>query len=264
MKRVNRTSNFQITVELTNDNFIASPNPAHRARLVTTRLGELAQELDTLDRTVSNYVHGGSFAKIYDRSQSHIAAQDIMEDWQTPIMAEMARSVSAGSGDVLEIGFGRGVAADFVQSHTPKSHTLIECNGAVIEDFFHPWRSQYDGRDIKLVEGFWEDTLDSLPLFDGILFHTYPLTEDEYVERVQRSVTFAAHFFEHAAKHLNSGGRFTYLTMEEDSLSRAHQRALLEHFAEFHVSKINDLEIPEDTRDAHWGNSMVMVTAIGR
>jgi len=100
--------------------------------------------------------------------------------------------------------------------------------------------------------------------FDGILFHTYPLSDDEYVERVQRSVTFAAHFFEHAAAHLKPGGRFTYLTMEEDSLSRAHQRLLLEHFASFNISQLTGLDVPEDTRDAHWAKSMVLVEAIGK
>ena len=182
-----------------------------------------------------------------------------MEDWQTPIMAAMAKAAAHNQGDVLEIGFGRGVAAEFVQSHAPKSHTLIECNQAVIEDFYVPWRSQHSTRDIRMVEGFWEDTLASLGKFDGILFHTYPLSDDEYVERVQRSVTFAAHFFEHAAAHLKPGGRFTYLTMEEDSLSRAHQRLLLQHFGSVNISQITDLEVPEETRDAHWARTMLLV-----
>lgn len=264
MRRVSRSEQYQITVELTDDDFIASPNPAQRARLVTLRLGELAHELDALDQAVSDFVPGGTVETIEDRTQGRIAAQDIMEDWQTPIMRAMADAVTVQGGTVLEIGFGRGVAAGFIQANTPGSHTIIECNRAVIDDFFTPWAAQYSGRDIRLAEGLWEDRLGELGRFDGILFHTYPLTSDEYVERVQRSVTFAAHFFEHAANHLKPGGHFSYLTMEEDSLSRAHQRLLLEHFTGYHVSRIDNLDVPDDTRDAHWSSSMVLITAIGK
>jgi len=264
MRRISRTENFQITVELKQDAYIATPNPAQRARVVSTRLGELAHELDALDQAASAFVTGGAPEAVADRAQARLAAENIMEDWQKPIMAEMARAVTHNQGDVLEIGFGRGIAAQFVQDHTPASHTLIECNRAVIEDFFDPWREKHATRDIRMVEGFWEDTLDALGKFDGILFHTYPLSDDEYVERVQRSVTFAAHFFDHAAAHLKPGGKFSYLTMEADSLSRAHQRLLLENFASFSISQISGLNVPDDTRDAHWSQNMVLVEAVGK
>ena len=264
MRRVTRSENYELSAALTNDQFLQSPNEAQRARLLTTRLAELAQELDALDQAVKTYVPGGSVEALNDRSQDRIAAEKIMEDWQTPIMAAMAKAVSASECSVLEIGFGRGVAADFVQTHMPASHTIIECNRSVIEDFYDPWVAGYSGRDIRIVEGLWEDTLPGLERFDGILFHTYPLTADEYVERVQRSVTFAAHFFEHAANHLKPGGKFTYLTMEEDSLSRAHQRLLFQHFSGFEISQIHDLDVPEDTADAHWSQSMVLITAVAK
>jgi len=264
MRRISRSANYEIKVELKEDNFIRTPNPVQRGRLVATRLDELAMELDALNLAAKGFVQGGAPEQVADRAQARLAAEHIMEDWQTPIMAAMAAAVARTKGDVLEIGFGRGVAADFVQSHTPAKHTIIECNRAVIEDFYAPWRDRHAARDINLVEGFWEDTLSGLGQFDGILFHTYPLSDDEYVERVQRAVTFAAHFFEHAAAHLNPGGTFTYLTMEEDSLSRAHQRLLLQHFASYRVSQLGGLNVPQDTRDAHWAQSMVLVEAIGR
>lgn len=264
MRRLSRTADYQITLEITNDDFIATPKPSQRSRVVVTRLGELATELDQLHHAAQSFVAGGAPEEIVERSRARLSADHIMEDWQAPIMAAMARAVTHNQGDVLEIGFGRGVAAGFVQDHMPASHTLIECNPAVIEDFFSPWKASHPGRDIRMVEGLWEETLDGLARFDGILFHTYPLSSVEYIERVQKSVTFAAHFFEHAAAHLKPGGRFTYLTMEEDSLSRAHQRALLTHFASFTVSRIDGLAVPDDTRDAHWSHSMVLVEAVGK
>lgn len=264
MRRISRSANYQITLELTDDTFIATPKDAQRARMVTTRLGELGQELDALDELAKEFVTGGVPEDVSNRAQARLSAEHIMEDWQTPIMAAMAKGMTRNQGDVLEIGFGRGIAAEFVQNHAPASHTIIECNRAVIEDYYATWAAGYPERDIRMVEGFWEDTLSGLGKFDGILFHTYPLSDDEYVERVQRSVTFAAHFFEHAAAHLNPGGRFTYLTMEDDSLSRAHQRLLLEHFAGFDISQVKGLNVPQDTRDAHWSQSMLLVEAIGK
>jgi len=130
MRRIARSANYQITLELKQDSYIQTPNPAQRGRLLAKRLDELGMELDALDRSVAAYVAGGAPEDVADRAQARLSADHIMEDWQTPIMAAMAKAASHNAGDVLEIGFGRGIAADFVQSHTPASHTLIECNRA--------------------------------------------------------------------------------------------------------------------------------------
>ena len=81
------------------------------------------------------------------------------------------------------------------------------------------------------------------------------------MDTVAQSVTFAQHFFAVAAKHLRPGGAFTYLSNEADSLSRAHQRLLLDHFSSFSVARVDNLEIPEDSRDSHWSKQMVVVRA---
>jgi guanidinoacetate N-methyltransferase len=77
-----------------------------------------------------------------------------------------------------------------------------------------------------------------------------------------QSVTFAAHFFPKAERLLRPGGRFSYLTNEADSLSRGHQRLLFQHFSSFSLSRVTDLPLPDDTRDAHWSAEMVIVKAI--
>ncbi len=81
------------------------------------------------------------------------------------------------------------------------------------------------------------------------------------MELLARSVTFAAHFFPAAAEHLRPGGVFTYLTGEIDSLSRAHQRLLLERFSSFRVQRVA-LRVPDDVRDAWWADSMAVVEAV--
>ncbi|HSJ63109.1 MAG TPA: hypothetical protein VK922_04285, partial [Gemmatimonadaceae bacterium] len=123
------------------------------------------------------------------------------------------------------------------------------------------WRADYPDRDIRVVHGLWQEVIDSLGMFDAIFFHTYALDEDEAVELVARSVTFAAHFFPAAAEHLRPGGVFTYLTGEIDSLSRSHQRLLLERFSSFRVQRVK-VDVPADVQDAWWADSMVVVEAV--
>src|SRR5262249_28806720 len=148
----------------------------------------------------------------------------IIQDWLGPLMQAMATAATAKPGEILEVGFGRGMAAAFLQSRSPRSHTIIECNDFIIEKYFKPWRAQHPGADIRLVRGKWQEVISSLSYFDGIFFQTYPLNEREFIEYIAQSVTFAEHFFPIASRHLHPGGAFTYLTHEIDSLSRRHQR----------------------------------------
>jgi len=82
------------------------------------------------------------------------------------------------------------------------------------------------------------------------------------MNKIGDSVTFADHFFPHAAEHLVDGGVFTYLSNEMDSLSRMHQRLLLRHFSRIELQVIRNLQLPDDVNDAWWSDSMVVVKAV--
>jgi guanidinoacetate N-methyltransferase len=183
-----------------------------------------------------------------------------MEDWQIPVMHAMADSVTESRGDILEIGIGRGIASDFIQANQPKSHTLVECNDGIFANMVE-WKKRYPDRAIHLLHGMWQDCISADQRYDGILFHTYPLSEQEFVENVVQGVTFAEHFFELAGRILNPGGTFTYLSNESDSLSRAHQRALFKHFDSVNLSVIEDLDIPANSQDSLWSREIVHVVA---
>ena len=183
-----------------------------------------------------------------------------MEDWQIPLMSGMADWVTESGGDILEIGFGRGVSAQLIQERGVRSHTIVEVNPHSIQQHFHPWRQRHASKDIRLVTGLWQDTLDQLKTYDGIFFHAFPMNEQEFMQYVAGSATFAEHFFPVAAKLLRPGGVFTYLTTEIDSLARRHQRSLFKHFEEIRM-KVQTLAVPPDTKDAWWSNSMVLLGA---
>ena len=259
-RRVKRDKAFDLTLTIHDDGFIRPPRDMQRNSLLNRAMKEFSDELIAIDRQAADFVAGELYDGLAtDRTQQALDDVEIMEDWQLPIMQAMADSVAATHGDILEVGFGLGVSASMIQKIGVRSHTIIECNDSVMQRFAQ-WRADYPDADIRIVHGLWQESMDGLGPFDGIFFHTYPLTDDEYMDYVQKSVTFAEHFFATAAAHLNPGGRFSYFSNEIDSLSRPHQRALLEHFSSFSVTPVA-LSVPDDVRDTWWSNTMVSVCA---
>ena len=95
---------------------------------------------------------------------------EIMMSWETQIMGKSAEFVCQNGGDILEIGFGMGIASDCIQSHNPVSHTIIEMHPQIAERA-RAWAS--DKPNVTIIEGDWIEEIDSLGNFDGIFFDTY-------------------------------------------------------------------------------------------
>jgi guanidinoacetate N-methyltransferase len=233
-------------------------------------LDELADDLVALDRVARRFVAGSERRAMadgwsasraeYDSAQLVIQGQQVMQDWERPLMEAMARIAAASGGDVLEVGFGMGISATYLQDLGVRSHTIIECNEDVIRHF-EAWRAGYPDRDIRLLRGRWEDVVDRLGAYDSVVFDTYPTDEEEFVERVLDDVTFAQHFFPVAAGCLAEGGVFTYYTNEIDSFSRRHQRLVLERFRSLELSVVRPLAPPADC-NYWWADAMVVVKAV--
>jgi guanidinoacetate N-methyltransferase len=126
---------------------------------------------------------------------------------------------------------------------------------------FVEWSGTYPDRDIRLVQGRWQDVVDQLDQFDSVFFDTYPASEAEFEEAVINSINFAEAFIPAAAKLLRPGGCFTYYTNEIDSFSRRHQRFLFKHFSSFTLSIVGSLLPPEDCH-YWWADSMAVVKAV--
>lgn len=260
-RRIKRFADFEVLLEITNDDFICPPRTVQRNWLLNQAIGEFSEDLLRLDDLARRFVPGAEGNTMQERVGAVLVDDEIMEDWQIPLMEAMAQIVTETQGHVLEVGFGRGVSADLIQRQGVKSHIIVECNDSVIERF-HDWRARYADRDIRLIPGKWQDVVDQLGLYDGIFFHTYPLNQEEYLEYVFRSVTFAEHFFPTAAAHLRPGGIFTYFTAEIDSFSRAHQRLVFRYFKEFTLRIVDNLPLPQDVKDSWWIDSMVVIKAV--
>lgn len=260
-RRIKRLREFDLTLQIKRDDFIRPPRDSQRNWLLNNAIAEFADDLSAIARLAEKFVPGVDALQVEDRTQAVLGDDDIMEDWQIPLMQAMAERVTERRGSVLEIGFGRGVASTMIQDCGVDSHTVIECNDSIVGRF-HEWKKDFPQRDISLVHGLWQEVLGNLGLFDGIFFHTYPLNESEFIEQIAESTTFADHFFPHASQHLVEGGVFTYLSNEIDSLSRTHQRHLLRYFSSIELSVVEPLDLPVDSRDAWWADSMVVVKAV--
>jgi amino acid adenylation domain-containing protein len=254
---------FRLEMEL-DPTFIAPPRPAQRAWLLRKVMNELAEDLKALHQHASQFVSGQERIATEDfetQALSKVSDHAIMEDWQIPIMRSMAGIVGRHGGDVLEIGFGRGISADFIQDYEVNSHTIVESETGVVEQYFRPWRKKHGNADVELRISKWQDCEFSPESFDGILFHAYPLDETEFLEHIVQSVTYAEHAIPAMAGLLRKDGRFTYLTNEIDSLSRTHQRLLFRHFSQIRT-EIIDIDVPDDTKDAWWAPQMVIIECV--
>jgi amino acid adenylation domain-containing protein len=270
-----RTPRYELTLAMKDDGFVAAPAANQRSWVLNQLVDEAAADLEHLDRQVRTFVPGSARPFIqggdwsastadYDGTQLRIEGQQVMQDWESPLMEEMARTVTAGGGDILEIGFGMGISATFIQEHGSRSglrsYTVVECNEAVIAQF-ERWRARYPGRDIRLIRGRWQEVAARLGVYDGVFFDTYHNDEKEFVDHILDEVTFAEHFFPTAAACLRPGGIFTYYSNEIDSFSRRHQRRILEHFRSLTLSVVRGLRPPADC-NYWWADSMVVAKAV--
>ena len=95
---------------------------------------------------------------------------EVMMDWEDTIMSASAAYVCEGGGDILEIGFGMGISATYIQSHTINSHTIIENHPDIITKA-QAWAA--DKSNVTIIEGSWFDIKDSLSTYDGLFYDTW-------------------------------------------------------------------------------------------
>ena len=95
---------------------------------------------------------------------------EVMMDWEAPIMSASAAYITQGGGDILEIGFGMGIASNYIQSHSISSHTIIENHPQIISKS-REWASGKS--NVTIVSQSWYDVRNSLGTYDGVFYDTY-------------------------------------------------------------------------------------------
>lgn len=148
-----------------------------------------------------------------------ICGHPVMERWENDYMKALARIAATNGGTVLEVGFGMGISAGFLQTHDIQRHIVIEAN----RDVFKKVRAFAATARVPMqtLFGFWEEVTKTLPdeSVSGILFDTYPL-RPEHVHRNHFP------FFDEAFRLLKPDGILTYYSDEISDYSSEHLAAL--------------------------------------
>lgn len=120
----------------------------------------------------------------------------IMMDWEHPLMSASAAYVCKGGGDILEVGFGMGISAGYIQSHSISSHTIIENHPQIIP-LAQEWAKNKP--NVTIISGSWYDVYkaNKLSTYNGVFFD--PHNDGTFV-----------HFSSSLSSWVKPGGRATW------------------------------------------------------
>jgi len=108
---------------------------------------------------------------------------EVMMDWEDSIMSASAAYVTQNGGDILEIGFGMGISANYIQSHSISSHTIIENHPQIITKAVE-WASGKS--NVTIISRSYQDIIGSLGTYDGIFYDAFG---DENVNNFSSSLS---------------------------------------------------------------------------
>lgn len=102
---------------------------------------------------------------------------EVMMSWEDDLMSASAAYITENGGDILEVGFGMGISAGYMHSHSINSHTIVENHPEIIPKAIE-WASNKS--NVVIISQSWYDVRDSLGTFDGIFFDTYADENTQY------------------------------------------------------------------------------------
>ena len=123
---------------------------------------------------------------------------EVMMDWESLIMEKSAEFICHNKGDILEIGFGMGICADYIQAQGVNSHTIVEIHPQIFEKL-QVWAS--DKSNVTIIQGDW-NSVSELSTYDGIFLDTFG---DENLDK----------FKDFSLSKVKTGGKITYWNNEE-------------------------------------------------
>lgn len=191
----------------------------------------------------------GQAPAVYDEHTLKILGKEVMEDWETGYMHALARIATSRGGVVLELGYGMGISASAVQAAEIDSHVVVECHPEVIKKCVTDNADALTSGRMHVFSGLWQDVTPRLASesFDGILFDTYPIKQDEMIGPHM-------YFFDEAHRLLKPGGVLTYYSDEATGFRPPHMERLVnagfrEENIGFQVCEVNPPENCEYWQD---------------
>lgn len=152
--------------------------------------------------------------------------EHVMMDWEAPVMHKHAMLVSHPGADVLEIGFGMGISADYIQYQRPNSHTIVEIHPQIAQNA-REWAK--GKQNVRIIEGDWIDVIDEITniKYNGIFFDSHA---DKNKEKFKELVV---------DKCIKPGGTFSYFNLKGRDTYGFGDKLIIKHVS-------NDVRIPED------------------
>ena len=163
---------------------------------------------------------------VFKEDRLLIGGHQVMMAWEAPYMHRLvSQLLSHTSGDILEIGFGMGIAATEIQRLGVNSHTIIEPHPDVWARAL-AWKTARASSEITVVQDYWQNLTARGMKYDGIFFDTYfPSNRPEDVDRYRfQFIQAASEIF------LKPGGALT-LYYIRPCLEPACQEQLLRYFS---------------------------------
>lgn len=157
----------------------------------------------------------------YSSEELRIRGFQVMQAWEDGYMKRLAQIACQNGGTVLEVGFGMGISAGYIQQQDIKSHVIVECHPDVVRRAQDTFKDEIASGRMTIINGFWEDAvaLFADELFDGILFDTGPIEQEvEFFHFYP--------FFPEAYRLLKQRGIFTYFSDEKECISQEHVERL--------------------------------------
>ena len=126
---------------------------------------------------MSNWYISQSLTFESDKITIDTDGSEVMMSWEDSLMSASAAYVTEGGGDILEIGFGMGISAGYMHSHSINSHTIVENHPQIISKAIE-WASGKS--NVTIISQSWYDVKDSLGTFDGIFYDTFADESDQF------------------------------------------------------------------------------------
>jgi predicted O-methyltransferase YrrM len=110
----------------------------------------------------------------------------IMDEIETPLMQKFAEIVTQNGGNILEVGFGMGISANFIYNSKINSYTCIETHSEIYENALE-WAK--DKSNVNIILGDWLEIIPTLTnKFDGIFMDTFEFKNyqkfEEYCKKI--------------------------------------------------------------------------------
>lgn len=116
--------------------------------------------------------YNNEILKISDISITLPTGEEVMMSWEHPLMKKHAEFCTKKGDIVLEVGFGMGISANYIQELNPSKHIIVESHSQIIDSLYN-WSK--DKPNVIIIEGDWFSKVDEICQYsyDGIFFDTH-------------------------------------------------------------------------------------------